>query len=635
MSYKTIIEDNIDILVVGAGLGGTGTAYEARYWGRNKKVVIAEKANIDRSGAVAQGLYAINCYMGTRWGENNPEDHVRYARMDLMGMVREDLAFDMARHVDSAVHKFEEWGLPLMKDPKRADLPEGEIGKGAYMREGRWQIMIHGESYKPIVAEAAKVNADKTFNRIMVTHLLMDDAQENRVAGAVGFNVRTGNYHVFKSKTVVVGAGGASNIFKPRSVGEGAGRVWYAPWSSGSAYALLIEAGAKMTQMENRIVLARFKDGYGPVGAYFLHLKTYTQNAYGDEYESKWFPALEKMVGKAYLDTENQHFSHKPIPTCLRNHAFISEVAAGRGPIHMVTVEAFQDPHLEEVGWENFLGMTVGQAVLWAATDIDPKYINPELTTSEPYVMGSHATGCGAWCSGPEDISGDIPEYFWGYNRMMTVDGLFGAGDAVGGTPHAFSSGSFTEGRLSAKAACKYIDDGKAEGINVSQKQIDDRKAEIYKPLETYTVGRNEIVGGTVSPSYILPMPGLQRLQKLMDEYAGGVTVQYMTNDKLLNMGIHKLKILEEDLEKVGAEDIHQLLRAWELKHRHRTSECVVQHTLFREETRWPGYYYRGDKMKLDDKNWHVLTTSQRNRNTGEYTMEKQPLYHLVGDDEK
>lgn len=625
MGYKTIIEDNIDILVVGAGLGGTGAAYEARYWGRNKKVVIAEKANIDRSGAVAQGLYAINCYMGTRWGENNPEDHVRYARMDLMGMVREDLAFDMARHVDSAVHQFEEWGLPLMKNPKT----------GSYMREGRWQIMIHGESYKPIVAEAAKVNADKTFNRIMITHLLMDDIKENRVAGAVGFNVRTGNYHVFKSKTVIIGAGGASNIFKPRSVGEGAGRVWYAPWSSGSAYALLIEAGAKMTQMENRIVLARFKDGYGPVGAYFLHLKTYTQNAYGDEYESKWFPALEEMVGKAYLDTKNQHFSHKPIPTCLRNHAFISEVNAGRGPIHMVTVEAFQDPHLEEVGWENFLGMTVGQAVLWAATDIDPKYINPELTTSEPYVMGSHATGCGAWCSGPKDISGDIPEYFWGYNRMMTVDGLFGAGDAVGGTPHAFSSGSFTEGRLSAKAACKYIDDGKAEGINVSQEQINGRKSEVYKPLETYIVGRNEIVGGTVSPSYILPMPGLQRLQKLMDEYAGGVTVSYMTNDKLLNIGLQKLKILEEDLDKVGAEDIHQLLRAWELKHRHRTSECVVQHTLFREETRWPGYYYRGDAMKLDDKNWHVLTTSQRDRNTGEYTMEKQPLYHLVGEKDK
>ena len=623
MGYKTVVEDGIDILVAGAGMAGTGAAFEARYWGKDKKIVIAEKANIDRSGAVAQGLYAINTYMGTRFGENNPEDHVRYARIDLMGMVREDLLFDMARHVDSAVHQFEEWGLPLMRNPKT----------GAYQREGRWQIMIHGESYKPIVAEAAKKSADKVFNRICLTHLLMDEAKENRVAGAVGFNVRTGDYHVFKSKAVICAAGGASNIYKPRSVGEGAGRVWYAPWSSGSAYGLLISAGAKMTQMENRIVLARFKDGYGPVGAYFLHLKTYTQNGLGEEYESKWWPQLQEMVGKEYLDPEASHRTHRPIPTCLRNHAFISEVNAGRGPIHMVTMEAFQDPHLEEIGWHNFLGMTVGQAVLWAATDVDPKYENPELTTSEPYVMGSHATGCGAWVSGPQDIS--PPEYYWGYNRMTTVEGLFGAGDAAGGTPHAFSSGSFTEGRLAAKAACKYIDDGKGEGIRVSQEQLDKRCAQIFKPLEHYKVYRNEITAGTVNPNYINPRQGLDRLQKLMDEYGGGVTVSYMTNEKLLNIGLKKMKTLEEDLEKIGAENIHELLRAWELKHRHLASEAVLQHTLFRKETRWPGYYYRGDFLKLDDQNWHVLTVSRRDPETGEYTMEKAPCYHLVGEAEE
>ena len=561
--------------------------------------------------------------MGTRFGENNPEDHVRYARIDLMGMVREDLLFDMARHVDSTVHQFEDWGLPLMKDPK----------SGTYQREGRWQIMIHGESYKPIVADAAKKSADQVFNRICVTHLLMDDAKENRVAGAVGFNVRTGNYHVFKSKTVIVAAGGASNIFKPRSVGEGAGRVWYAPWSSGSAYGLLIGAGAKMTQMENRIVLARFKDGYGPVGAYFLHLKTYTQNGLGEEYESKWWPSLQEIVGKEYLDPEVSHATHRPIPTCLRNHAFIQEVNAGRGPIHMVTMEAFQDPHLEEIGWHNFLGMTVGQAVLWAATDVDPKYENPELTTSEPYVMGSHATGCGAWCSGPSDLS--PPEYYWGYNRMTTVEGLFGAGDAVGGTPHAFSSGSFTEGRIAAKAACQYIDDGKADGIHVSDEQIQKRKDDVYKPMETYKIYRNEITAGSVNPNYINPRQALDRLQKLMDEYAGGVTVSYMTNEKLLNIGLKKMKALEEDLEKVAAENIHELLRAWEIKHRQLTSESVIQHTLFRKETRWPGYYYRGDHLKLDDENWHVLTVSRRDPATGEYTMEKAPCYHLVDVDGK
>src|SRR3569832_1800743 len=113
--------------------------------------------------------------MGTRWGENKPEDHDRYARKDLKRMVREDLLFDMERHVDSAVHQFEEWGLPIMREPKT----------GLYQREGRWLIMIHGESYKPIVAEAAKKSADKDINRICVTQLLMDDDKENRVAGAV------------------------------------------------------------------------------------------------------------------------------------------------------------------------------------------------------------------------------------------------------------------------------------------------------------------------------------------------------------------------------------------------------------------------------------------------------------------
>src|SRR5258708_25766840 len=175
----------------------------------------------------------------------------------------------MGRQVDPTVHKFEEWGLAIMKDPKT----------GRYQREGKWQIMIHGESYKPIVAEAARKAATQVYNRIMVTHLLMDAKNPKRVAGAVGFNVRTGDFHVFRAKAVIVAAGGASHIFKPRSIGEGMGRTWYAPWSSASAYALPLLVGAKMTQIENRIVLTRSKDGYGPDGAYFLHLKPHTHNS--------------------------------------------------------------------------------------------------------------------------------------------------------------------------------------------------------------------------------------------------------------------------------------------------------------------------------------------------------------------
>ena len=237
-----------DILIVGGGFAGCGAAFEARYWGRDLKIVVAEKAAIERSGAVAQGLSAINCYMGMRWNENQPEDFVRYVRNDLMGLSREDLVYDIARHVDSTVHMFEEWGLPIFTDPQT----------GRYVREGRWQVMIHGESYKPIIAEATRKAASEVYERIMVTHLLPDASDPKRVAGAVGVNVRDGSFYVFRAKAVIVCAAGASHIYRPRSAGEGSGRTWYPPWATGSAYALLIQMGAEMTQKENRLVVTRF-----------------------------------------------------------------------------------------------------------------------------------------------------------------------------------------------------------------------------------------------------------------------------------------------------------------------------------------------------------------------------------------
>ncbi len=610
MARKTRYVD-ADILVIGGGFSGCGATYESRYWGRDLKIVLAEKANIERSGAVAHGLSAINCYMGMQWNENRPEDFVRYARGDLLGLVREDLVFDIARHVDATVHKFEEWGLPIMKNPET----------GRYLREGKWQIMIHGESYKPIVAEAARKAASEVHNRIMVTHLLMDKARPNRVAGAVGFSVRSGDFYVFRAKAVIVAAGGASHIYKARSIGEGVGRTWYAPWSSASAYGLLIPVGVKMTQMENKIVLARFKDGYGPVGAWFLLLKSHATNGYGEKYEERWLEDTKAIVGEKYTASQ-------PFPTCLRNHAMLQEIKAGRGPIYMQTQHVLDTREKEEIGWEDFLDMTIGQAVVWASQNIDPKEKPSELITSEPYVMGSHATCSGAWASGPEDLAPS--DYQWGYNRMMSVEGLFGAGDTIGGSAHKFSSGSFTEGRIAAKAAVRYVTERMGDAPQLDEREISRLKERVFKPLENYEVGRNEIVAGTVSPSYISPLQGLQRLEKIMDEYVGGISTYYVTNEPMLNRGLELLTMLKEDLEHLGAEDLHQLQRAWELHHRVWTSESVTRHTLFRRETRWPGYYYRGDHPKLDDADWHVFTASQYDPKTGTWHMGKLPVHHII-----
>ncbi|MBI4233311.1 MAG: adenylyl-sulfate reductase subunit alpha [Chloroflexi bacterium] len=608
-----------DILVVGGGMAGCGAAFEAGYWGEGLKVVMVEKAAVERSGAVAQGLSAINLYLGMRWGENTPEDYVRYVRTDLMGIVRDDLVYDVARHVDSAVHLFEQWGLPIWKTPE-----------GRYVREGRWQIMINGESYKPIVAEATKKTLGEgcLYEHVAVSHLLTDSKNPHRIAGAVGFSVRENTIYVFKAKAVICAAGGATLLFKPRSVGEGMGRTWYAVFNTGSAYGLMIRAGAEMTQMENRFVASRFKDGYGPVGAWFLLFKSRATNAYGEDYTVTRADELKKF---------EPYGSAKPVPTPLRNHQMLLDIIEGKGPIYMRTEEAIAklasngDPkrlrELENEAWEDFLDMTITQAGLWAAQNTAPDQRPSEISLTEPYIMGSHAGCAGMWVSGPDDIAPS--QYQWGYNRMTTVQGLFTAGDGAGASPHKFSSGSFTEGRLAAKAAAAYVRDH-PEAPAVDEAALAAVTQEVWKPLTTFEAHKGASTREEVNPHYLLPKQGLLRLQKIMDEYAAGASTWYKTNGPMLERGLELLGMLKEDLASLGARDQHELLRCWELVHRVWTAEAHVRHMLFRKETRWPGYYYRADYPKLDDASWKLFVNSHFDPATGQWQFATKPYLQLV-----
>jgi adenylylsulfate reductase subunit A len=612
-----------DVLILGGGMAGCGAAYEAAYWARAQglRVAIVEKAAVERSGAVAMGLSAINLYLGMRWKQNQPEDFVRYVRQDLMGLSREDLVYDIARHVDSSVHLFEDWGLPIFKNDD-----------GTYKREGRWQIMIHGESYKPIVAEAAKtaVGDGNVHERIFAARLLLDAKDPGRVAGAIGFSVRENKVYVFRARAVIVAAGGATGVFRPHAHGEGLGRIWYAPWNTGSAYSLMIQAGAKMTQMEHRLVVSRFKDGYGPVGMWFLLFKAVLENAKGENIEQKWMSLLDDWA---------PYGTAKPIPTPLRNHQMLADFRAGGAPFYMRTDTALQrmfqeannDPkkmrEIESDAWEDFLDMTMSQALIWASDNIDPAKQPSEIVLTEPYLMGSHASATGAWVSGPEDVA--PPEYFWGYNRMTTVKGLFAAGDGVGGSAHKFSSGSYTEGRLAGKAAVAYIADAGAAPAP-DPGQVEAIVAQLWQPFENYEKGRPASTRDDVNPNYLFPKMALHRLQKIMDEYAAGQGSQYITTEGMLTRGLERMKVFREDLGRLAARDLHDLLRCWEVWDRTWCAEAHMRHILFRQETRWPGYYYRADYPALDEQNWKVFVNSRYDARSGDWQVEKAPFLSNV-----
>jgi adenylylsulfate reductase subunit A len=627
-AFETVTVET-DLLICGGGMAACGAAVEASYWAKKHglKVTLVDKAAMERSGAVAMGLSAINQYVDLNSGNNTLKDYCDYVRNDLMGICREDQVANIARHVDGSVHLFEKWGLPIWTDKE-----------GNYVHEGRWQLMINGESYKVIVAEAAKnALADagaEYFERVFITHPLMDG---DKCVGAIGFSVRENKVYVFKAKATMCLMGGAVHVFKPRSTGEGFGRSWYPPFNSGASAFFTIYAGAEMTCQEVRFIPVRFKDAYGPVGAWFLLFKAIATNAQGGNYMQERAGELEKWLPYGKV---------KPSPANIRNWLMMLDVMEGKSPIYMQTADAIKkiadeagDPkaakkklkELESEAWEDFLDMTISQAILWAASNVEPDKMPSEIMACDPYFIGSHSGASGAWVSGPEDLQNDDTrdEYFWGYPQMTTVKGLFAAGDASGASSHKFSSGSHAEGRIAGKAAIAYIMDNNA-APNVDQAQVDELTKLILKPLDTFEEHKGLTTAPDVNPNYIRAKQFMYRLQKIMDEYAGGVSSQFKTSDKLIEKGMELMDFLREDAANLAAEDLHELMRCWEAVHRMYQGDSHMRSILFREETRWPGYYFRADKPSMDNDNWLAFCNCVYSRDTGEWEMIKRPVKYLT-----
>jgi len=628
-----------DVLILGGGMSGCGAAVEAAYWAKplGLKVTLVDKAAIDRSGPVAMGLSAINTYMGldgkVTMNPRQPERFVEYVTNDQMGLMRQDLVYDVARHVDSSVKHFDKWGLPIWKDEA-----------GNYVKSGEWQVMIAGESYKVLVAEAAKSamatlgDKGEIMERVMITHLLKDEKEPNQVAGAVGFSVREDKFYVFKAKVTIALMGGAVHVFRPRSQGEAFGRSWMPPFVAGSVYALVLQAGGELTQMDNTFVPPRFKDSYGPVGTFFLLFKTPATNAYDGPYVGAY--PNESAAWAPYANA-------KPTPTPMRNYEMILCAKEGKTPFMMHTnrvvdrlKKEYTDPkelkkkikEYESEAWEDFLDMTIQGATNWAAHNVDPLEKAMELQLSDSVFIGSHACSCGAWCCGPEDL---MPAAYKDafpaqHNCMTTVKGLFTAGCGVGACAHKFSSGSHAQGRIVGKSVVKFANDNKGYTPTVSDATIAKMKETVFKPMAWYEEKKDFTTQADVNPNYISPHNFLFRLQKIMGEYAGGWETLYGTSDKLLEAGLWKLSFLGEDAEKLGAKDSHELMRAWEAVHRYFVGEACARSRLARKESRWPGYYYKYDYLKLDDVNEKHFVNVKYDVDKKEWSVLTRPMVTII-----
>ncbi len=560
-----------DLLIIGGGNAGCFAAVEAKKLSPDLKVTIMEKAHVERSGACSAGMDAINTYIPPG---KTPEDLVRWSRSQVGGgPIREDLALSNARELNEAVDDLERWGLPILRD---------ENGKIKY--RGGWDISIHGEQLKPIMAEKAMEVGAEVHNRVAATSLLMDG---NRCIGAMGFGIRDGNFYVFRAKATIVATGGACGIYKSYTSDATSShhQTWMCPYNVGSGYAIGIRKGAEMTSMEQRWVATRTKDFCGPVDTISVGYKSAVINAKGD-----------RILQKHYA-----HMGGDKAPRYIRANAPMEEWLAGRGPTYCDTTElAPEDVRALKI---DYLNERPSFVLFLASRGQDITKDPIEIYGSDPYIVGGH-TQSGYWV--------DI-------DRMTTIPGLFAAGETAGGNPNKFVGGCAAEGKLAARGAMKYMEEVNRPSLDSDQ--IEAEKIRVFAPL----LRERDFDG-------ISPVEMEERLQRLMDEYAGGTSQFYRTNEERLDYALKHLKMLQIQADFLCAQDLHDLMSAHEVMERFTVAEVLVHHLRFRKETRWQGWQTRSDYPEIDPT-LDCFVESRFNMQTGEIETFTRPYQQLVPGD--
>lgn len=381
-----------DVLIIG---GGTAGCYGAVTISQNSNlsVVIAEKANIKRSGCLAAGVNAINAYIVKG---RTPEDYVNYATEDAKGIVRKDLLLTAAERFNSVTAAMEDLGLVILKDEE-----------GNYAARGNRNIKINGENFKPLLAKAVKEASNVTvLNRVNVTDLIVE---ENEVKGAIGFHILEDIVYEIRARKVLMATGGAAGLYRPNNPGFSRHKMWYPPFNTGAGYAMGILSGAEMTSFEMRFIALRCKDTIAPTGTIAQGAGARQINSSGEVYEDKY-----------------------GITTSERVYGTIRENLEGRGPCYLKTSN--MDTGKDEELLKAYLNMAPSQTLKWLESGKNPSEQDVEISGTEPYIVGGH-TASGYWVN---------------TKRETTIKGLYAAGDVSGGCPQKYVTGALAEGEIAA-----------------------------------------------------------------------------------------------------------------------------------------------------------------------------------------
>jgi adenylylsulfate reductase subunit A len=530
-----------DVLIIGGGTAGCYAALTIREKS-DASIIIAEKANIKRSGCLAAGVNAINAYIVEG---RKPEDYVDYAKKDADDIVREDLLLTMSERLNEVTAKMEKLGLVILKDEN-----------GKYVARGSRNIKINGENIKPILADAVNSLKNVTvINRLNITDYIVKD---NTILGAVGFNIDTGEVYEIRAKKVLCATGGAAGLYKPNNPGFSRHKMWYPPFNTGAGFAMGINAGAEMTTFEMRFIALRCKDTIAPTGTIAQGVGAKQVNSLGEVYENRY-----------------------GLTTSQRVYGTVRENIEGRGPCYLRTegISSEQDESLKKA----YLNMAPSQTLKWIESGKNPSEQNVEIEGTEPYIVGGH-TASGYWVD---------------TNRRTTINGLYAAGDVAGGCPQKYVTGAMAEGEIAAEDIVKELNRSDITENAFSQSTADEYADKLTdERIKEY----NEYLSREDKDTIFSTEELEEAMQKVMDTYAGGIGSHYQFNGKQLKLAKEKIEQIETLSEKANAKDYHELMFVYELKERLTVCQVLIEHLKARKETRWHSFAENLDYPEKSDE---------------------------------
>jgi succinate dehydrogenase / fumarate reductase flavoprotein subunit len=528
-----------DIVVVGAGLAGLRAAVECA---AEANVAVVSKVLPTRShSGAAQG--GITAPLG-----NEEEDHWEWYFYDTVKggdyLGDQDAIEILVKDAPRAIYELEHMGVPFSRTAEgkiaqrnfgghTRDYGKGPVKRACYAADHTGRVVLD------TLFDQCLRHQVKFYPEHYLLSLVMDG---RRCAGAVIYDLATGELHLLQAKSVLLATGGCGKIYKTTSNGNA---------TTGEAFSLVYHLGIPLEDME----FVQFH----PTGLYPLGILVseaargdggFLRNRLGERFMERYAPTVKDLAARDVV-----------------SRAILTEIREGRG------IGGKDYVHLDMT----HLGEEKIQKKLWEIasfiriyTGIDPVYDPVPVAPTCHYMMGGI----------PTDVDGRVLLD----ERGSIAPGLHAAGECACVSVHGAT-------RLGCNSLLDLLVFGRRSGLAMKEEVKKAELAEITDaPLKSVEQQINRLLSQEGKEKVDL-LRG--KMQSIMMDY-GSV----FRDEDGLKTGIGEIQGLKKRYKEIGVVNKgktfnYELMEAIELGHQLEIAEVILFSALHRRESR--GAHYRED----------------------------------------